>query len=102
MIKFRIYDKFAEKLIYPESPGARYYTLNLSGEVYNYHDGSGGGDYEVKTQGLSLHERLGAGELPQYERGEVKWLRSLGVYALLILALSRFQIMLIVAATTLH
>lgn len=96
MIKFRLYDKLTQRLIYPESPKARYYTLDLNGKVYNYQDGSGGDDYEihrwtglqdidgvdiyeydiVKTQKLSLNEILGANDVPQYDKGEVRWLRE--------------------------
>lgn len=46
-MKFRIWDRLEKKMIYPDSPGAHHFIINLKGEVYNLHNGSGGDDYIV-------------------------------------------------------
>ena len=47
LIKFRVWDKLAERFITPESLFQGHYSLGLNGRFHNFQNGSGGEEYEV-------------------------------------------------------
>ena len=47
LIKFRVWDKLAERFITPESLFQGHYVLSLNGRFCNFSNGSGGEEYEV-------------------------------------------------------
>jgi len=47
-IKFRVWDKLAEKFIYPDKGYQGHFILDLNGRFHNLQNGSGGDEYIVQ------------------------------------------------------
>lgn len=45
--KFRVWDKLAQHMIYPDKGYQQHYILDLNGRFHNLQNGSGGDDYVV-------------------------------------------------------
>ena len=45
--KFKVWDKLAQRMIYPDKGYQQHYILDLYGRFYNLQNGSGGDDYIV-------------------------------------------------------
>jgi hypothetical protein len=45
--KFRVWDKLAQRMIYPDKGYQQHYILDLNGRFHNLQNGSGGDDYVV-------------------------------------------------------
>jgi uncharacterized phage protein (TIGR01671 family) len=54
-LKFRIWDKLAQRFIYPDDKGQQHYVLSLKGEFTNLQNGVGG-DEVVVQQGTGLRD----------------------------------------------
>lgn len=70
-LKFRIWDKLAEKYIYPDKGYQGHFILDLNGRFYNLQNGSGGDEYIVQ-QYTGLKDKNGIlifeGDLVQYNQ----------------------------------
>ena len=46
-LKFRVWDKLAQRMIYPDKGYQQHYIIDLYGRFHNLQNGSGGDDYVV-------------------------------------------------------
>jgi uncharacterized phage protein (TIGR01671 family) len=47
-IKFRVWDKLAERMIYPHNDNQQHFIIDLNGQFHNLQNGSGGDDYVIQ------------------------------------------------------
>jgi uncharacterized phage protein (TIGR01671 family) len=47
-IKFRVWDKLAERMIYPHNGNQQHFIIDLNGQFHNLQNGSGGDDYVIQ------------------------------------------------------
>lgn len=47
-IKFRVWDKLAERMIYPHNGNQQHFIIDLNGRFHNLQNGSGGDDYVIQ------------------------------------------------------
>ena len=47
LLKFRVWDKLAQRMIYPDKGYQQHYIIDLYGRFHNLQNGSGGDDYVV-------------------------------------------------------
>ena len=47
-IKFRVWDKLAQRMIYPDKGYQQHYIIDLYGRFHNLQNGSGGDEYAVQ------------------------------------------------------
>jgi uncharacterized phage protein (TIGR01671 family) len=47
-IKFRVWDKLSERMIYPHSDNQQHFIIDLNGRFHNLQNGSGGDDYVIQ------------------------------------------------------
>ena len=67
--KFRVWDKLAQHMIYPDKGYQQHYILDLNGRFHNLQNGSGGDDYVVMEY-TGLTDKNGN---PICEDDIVKW-----------------------------
>ncbi len=48
-LKFRVWDKLAERMIYPHNDNQQHFIIDLNGCFHNLQNGSGGDDYVNST-----------------------------------------------------
>jgi len=46
--KFRVWDKLAERMIYPHNGNQQHFIIDLNGRFHNLQNGSGGDDYVIQ------------------------------------------------------
>ncbi len=46
--KFRVWDKLAERMIYPHNDNQQHFIIDLNGQFHNLQNGSGGDDYVIQ------------------------------------------------------
>ena len=47
-LKFRVWDKLAERMIYPHNDNQQHFIIDLNGCFHNLQNGSGGDDYVIQ------------------------------------------------------
>ena len=47
-INFRVWDKLAERMIYPHNDNQQHFIIDLNGRFHNLQNGSGGDDYVIQ------------------------------------------------------
>jgi uncharacterized phage protein (TIGR01671 family) len=47
-LKFRVWDKLAERMIYPHNDNQQHFIIDLNGRFHNLQNGSGGDDYAIQ------------------------------------------------------
>jgi len=47
-IKFRVWDKLSERMIYPHNDNQQHFIIDLNGRFHNLQNGSGGDDYVIQ------------------------------------------------------
>jgi uncharacterized phage protein (TIGR01671 family) len=47
-LKFRVWDKLAERMIYPHNDNQQHFIIDLNGQFHNLQNGSGGDDYVIQ------------------------------------------------------
>ena len=47
-LKFRVWDKLAERMIYPHNDNQQHFIIDLNGRFHNLQNGSGGDDYIIQ------------------------------------------------------
>jgi uncharacterized phage protein (TIGR01671 family) len=62
-IKFRVWDKLAERMIYPHNDNQQHFIIDLNGRFHNLQNGSGGDDYVIQ-QYTGLNDEK---DVPIYE-----------------------------------
>ena len=45
---FRVWDKLAERMIYPHNDNQQHFIIDLNGQFHNLQNGSGGDDYVIQ------------------------------------------------------
>ena len=68
-LKFRVWDKLAERMIYPHNDNQQHFIIDLNGRFHNLQNGSGGDDYVIQ-QYTGLNDKNGN---PIFEDDIVKW-----------------------------
>ena len=68
-LKFRVWDKLAECMIYPHNDNQQHFIIDLNGCFHNLQNGSGGDDYVIQ-QYTGLNDKNGN---PICEDDIVKW-----------------------------
>jgi uncharacterized phage protein (TIGR01671 family) len=56
--KFRVWDKLAERMIYPHNDNQQHFIIDLNGRFHNLQNGSGGDDYVIQ-QYTGLNDKNG-------------------------------------------
>ena len=70
--KFKVWDKLAQHMIYPDKGYQQHYILDLNGRFHNLQNGSGGDDYVVmEYTGLtdSKDKEICEGDILTYKTG---------------------------------
>jgi len=62
-LKFRVWDKLAERMIYPHNDNQQHFIIDLNGQFHNLQNGSGGDDYVIQ-QYTGLND---SNDVPIYE-----------------------------------
>ena len=73
-IKFRVWDKLAERMIYPHNDNQQHFIIDLNGRFHNLQNGSGGDDYVVQ-QYTSLKDK---NDVPIYEGDLIRGMFDFG------------------------
>ena len=47
-LKFRVWDKLTERMIYPHNDNQQHFIIDLNGRFHNLQNGSGGDDYVIQ------------------------------------------------------
>jgi uncharacterized phage protein (TIGR01671 family) len=47
-LKFRVWDKLSERMIYPHNDNQQHFIIDLNGRFHNLQNGSGGDDYVIQ------------------------------------------------------
>ena len=72
--KFKVWDKLAQHMIYPDKGYQQHYILDLNGRFHNLQNGSGGDDYVVmEYTGLtdSNDKEIWTGDILTYKTGVI-------------------------------
>jgi uncharacterized phage protein (TIGR01671 family) len=72
--KFRVWDKLAERMIYPHNDNQQHFIIDLNGRFHNLQNGSGGDDYVVQ-QYTSLKDK---NDVPIYEGDLIRGMFDFG------------------------
>jgi len=87
-LKFRVWDKLAERMIYPHNDNQQHFIIDLNGRFHNLQNGSGGDDYVIQQYtGLtdSNDKEIYEGDIIHLKFGElnanlvVKWDKYMGL-----------------------
>ena len=73
-IKFRVWDKLAERMIYPNNDNQQHFIIDLNGRFHNLQNGSGGDDYVIQQHtGLtdSNDNPIYEGDILMYKSGSI-------------------------------
>jgi uncharacterized phage protein (TIGR01671 family) len=73
-LKFRVWDKLAERMIYPHNDNQQHFIIDLNGRFHNLQNGSGGDDYVVQ-QYTSLKDK---NDVPIYEGDLIRGMFDFG------------------------
>ena len=72
--KFRVWDKLAERMIYPHNDNQQHFIIDLNGRFHNLQNGSGGDDYVIQ-QYTGCHDssnnEIYEGDIVKYNNGDV-------------------------------
>ena len=72
--KFRVWDKLAERMIYPHNDNQQHFIIDLNGRFHNLQNGSGGDDYVIQQYtGLTGNndDPIYEGDILMYKSGSI-------------------------------
>ncbi len=72
--KFRVWDKLAERMIYPHNDNQQHFIIDLNGRFHNLQNGSGGDDYVIQQYtGLTDNKDIPIyeGDILMYKTGSI-------------------------------
>ena len=83
-LKFRVWDKLAERMIYPHNDNQQHFIIDLNGCFHNLQNGSGGDDYVIQ-QYTGCHDssnkEIYEGDIIKYNNGDVVRIGYIGFMA---------------------